>query len=491
MDRLRIGMIGCGEIAVQDGGRHCQLAARPARHGDGHAGRTGPGSGRAVRRSLDRPGRRSPGQSRGGCRLHRRAASPPRAVDDSGGRSRQAHSGREADRHYPGRCRGDDRGGAGQRGVALGELPRPGRSAVPGRQRPGRPGGDRPGCGDAHRLPRRQAGQLLDIGVQRARRYRLAGEEGDGGRRRLDHERHSRPQHHALHHRSARPSGSTPSTEPTIRPSRSRTSSPSPIGTTTTRSARSRRDRRSAGAIPCTTSIASTARPDRSCSATPCASTRSAGTAGLPASEWHELPVAPLTAEEQQIAMVDGFAGPIGPRRTADGLRGRRSGRPRHRPGSLSIGSRGAADRACGRGAIAGSDEPLMNAKVVVGLIGAGYAAGIHARAYRKVHGVTVELRAVVGNRPERAAAFAAEFGIPQVVSSIDELLADPAINLVDICAPNSLHAELAIAAANHGKHVVVEKALDGLLRRRPRQRRCHQSSRHAAGGRGIGDVDG
>jgi predicted dehydrogenase len=36
-----------------------------------------------------------------------------------------------------------------------------------------------------------------------------------------------------------------------------------------------------------------------------------AATTGLPANEWHELPVAPLTAEEQQTAMVDGFAGPI------------------------------------------------------------------------------------------------------------------------------------------------------------------------------------
>jgi predicted dehydrogenase len=34
-------------------------------------------------------------------------------------------------------------------------------------------------------------------------------------------------------------------------------------------------------------------------------------TAGLPINQWHELPVAPLTAEEQQTAMVDGFAGPI------------------------------------------------------------------------------------------------------------------------------------------------------------------------------------
>ena len=103
-----------------------------------------------------------------------------------------------------------------------------------------------------------------------------------------------------------------------------------------------------------------------------------------------------------------------------------------------------------------------MEAKVVVGLIGAGYAASIHARASGKVHGIPVELGSVVGNRPERVAAFAAEFGIPRVISSIDELLADPAITLVDICAPNSLHAELAIAAANHGKHVVVEKPLTG-----------------------------
>jgi glucose-fructose oxidoreductase len=35
------------------------------------------------------------------------------------------------------------------------------------------------------------------------------------------------------------------------------------------------------------------------------------GSSGLPTNQWHELPVDPLTAEEQQTAMVDGFAGPI------------------------------------------------------------------------------------------------------------------------------------------------------------------------------------
>ena len=57
--------------------------------------------------------------------------------------------------------------------------------------------------------------------------------------------------------------------------------------------------------------------------------------------------------------------------------------------------------------------------------------------------GVEVELRAVAASRPERAAAFATAFGIPQVMATAEELLDDPAgIDLVDICAPNSLHAE-------------------------------------------------
>jgi predicted dehydrogenase len=103
-----------------------------------------------------------------------------------------------------------------------------------------------------------------------------------------------------------------------------------------------------------------------------------------------------------------------------------------------------------------------MGRKVGVGLIGAGYAAGIHARAYRKVHGVEIDLRAVAASRPDRAAAFAAAFGIPQFKSSVEELLDDAAIDLVDICAPNSLHAELAIAAALSGNPVTVEKPLTG-----------------------------
>ena len=50
--------------------------------------------------------------------------------------------------------------------------------------------------------------------------------------------------------------------------------------------------------------------------------------------------------------------------------------------------------------------------RVRVGVVGAGFVARIHAEAYRHVRGVDVELRWVTGRRPERARAFAAEFGV-------------------------------------------------------------------------------
>jgi predicted dehydrogenase len=42
----------------------------------------------------------------------------------------------------------------------------------------------------------------------------------------------------------------------------------------------------------------------------------------------------------------------------------------------------------------------------------------------------------------------------------LDALLADPDVDLVDICSPTHLHASMAIAALNAGKHVLVEKAI-------------------------------
>lgn len=65
---------------------------------------------------------------------------------------------------------------------------------------------------------------------------------------------------------------------------------------------------------------------------------------------------------------------------------------------------------------------------------------------------------AIASSNPERGRAFAAEHGIPAVYDTVEDLLADPAVNAVYISTTNELHAPQTIAAARAGKHVLCEK---------------------------------
>jgi predicted dehydrogenase len=100
--------------------------------------------------------------------------------------------------------------------------------------------------------------------------------------------------------------------------------------------------------------------------------------------------------------------------------------------------------------------------KIRIGLIGAGFAAHFHAHCYRRVSGVDVELRAVASAQPERARRFADEFDVTRVYDRFEDLVADPDVDLVDVCVPNNLHVPVIEAAARAGKHVAVEKPLTG-----------------------------
>src|SRR5262245_62567156 len=102
--------------------------------------------------------------------------------------------------------------------------------------------------------------------------------------------------------------------------------------------------------------------------------------------------------------------------------------------------------------------------RIRVGLIGAGFVARIHAEAYRHVRGVDVELRWVTASRPERARAFAEEFGVRAAAADLGRILDDPAVDVIDLCIPNAVHASLGLAAARAGKHVIVEKPLTGFF---------------------------
>ena len=90
-----------------------------------------------------------------------------------------------------------------------------------------------------------------------------------------------------------------------------------------------------------------------------------------------------------------------------------------------------------------------------VGLAGYGAIARDHGRQLREVRGL--ELRAVSDLSPGRRAQAEGDFGVA-AHASVDDLFADPAIDLVVVGTPPSTHAEIVLSALAAGKHVVCEK---------------------------------
>ena len=104
----------------------------------------------------------------------------------------------------------------------------------------------------------------------------------------------------------------------------------------------------------------------------------------------------------------------------------------------------------------------MAQAPIRVGLVGAGFAATAHLRAYAHCARPPVEVVAIASRSRPRAQALAAEFGVGAVVDGVDALLARRDLDAIDVCTPNASHATLALAALAAGKHVFVEKPLTG-----------------------------
>jgi UDP-N-acetyl-2-amino-2-deoxyglucuronate dehydrogenase len=95
------------------------------------------------------------------------------------------------------------------------------------------------------------------------------------------------------------------------------------------------------------------------------------------------------------------------------------------------------------------------------GIVGTGMIAHFQA-----IHAMTNgRIVACFNQNVEKAKAFSAEYGCT-AYSTLDELLADEEVGIVTICTPSGAHRDPAIAAANAGKHVVVEKPLEITLQR-------------------------
>ncbi len=96
--------------------------------------------------------------------------------------------------------------------------------------------------------------------------------------------------------------------------------------------------------------------------------------------------------------------------------------------------------------------------KIRVGVIGTGYIGMVHLEILRRFAGV--EVVAVADSDAGRARAAAAKLDIPRVYGRAEELIDDPAVDVVHNCTPNTLHFGLNSRAIEKGKDVLSEKPL-------------------------------
>jgi UDP-N-acetyl-2-amino-2-deoxyglucuronate dehydrogenase len=95
------------------------------------------------------------------------------------------------------------------------------------------------------------------------------------------------------------------------------------------------------------------------------------------------------------------------------------------------------------------------------GIVGAGVIAQTHAQAIAALP--NAHLTAVTDVRPAAARAFADAHGCP-AEPDLAALLARDDVEVVAVCVPSGLHAEVGVHAAAAGKHLVVEKPIDVTL---------------------------
>ncbi|HBP38300.1 MAG TPA: dehydrogenase [Clostridiales bacterium] len=96
--------------------------------------------------------------------------------------------------------------------------------------------------------------------------------------------------------------------------------------------------------------------------------------------------------------------------------------------------------------------------KIKAGIIGTGYIGISHIESIRRTG--FADLVAVADSNSDLARKKAEEYYIPRCYNSIDDLLADPEIQVIHNCTPNFLHAKINEQVIQSGKHLLSEKPL-------------------------------
>ena len=100
-------------------------------------------------------------------------------------------------------------------------------------------------------------------------------------------------------------------------------------------------------------------------------------------------------------------------------------------------------------------DKPRSDTVLKVGIVGCGAISRNHLEAFAAAGGA--EVTVVCDIDPDRARETAAQYGVPEAVGSVAELLAT-GVDIVSVCTPHPTHEEVVLAAAAAGVHVLCEK---------------------------------
>lgn len=98
-----------------------------------------------------------------------------------------------------------------------------------------------------------------------------------------------------------------------------------------------------------------------------------------------------------------------------------------------------------------------MPDKLKAAVVGLGFMGGTHIEALRRIG---IDVVGCLGVTPEETQGGVARYGLAKGYASLDELVADPALDVVHVCTPNYLHHAQVKAAIQAGKHVICEKPL-------------------------------
>ncbi len=100
-----------------------------------------------------------------------------------------------------------------------------------------------------------------------------------------------------------------------------------------------------------------------------------------------------------------------------------------------------------------------MNNIVRMAVVGVGWAGSHHVEGAREL-GRKVEVTCLVDRDPGHLKDRAEAFGIEKTYTDLHDALMDPEIDAVSLCTPHPNHCPEAVAAADAGKHVLVEKPM-------------------------------